>query len=60
MKGTAVTNILLAIIAVLLLLNLIAKAPLERANADTFKLDNCITEKAGEKPAAYVHVVIDN
>ena len=53
----AITNILLAVIAVLLFLNLLAKAPLTKVEADTFKLDSCITERPGDKPAAYVHVV---
>jgi hypothetical protein len=57
MKNATVTNILLAVIAVLLFLNLLAKSPLARVEADTFKLDNCITERPGDKPAAYVHVV---
>jgi len=52
-----VTNALLAIIAVLLLLNLLAKGPVPGAEADTFKLDDCITSKAGDRPAGYVHVV---
>lgn len=55
-----VTNLLLGIIAVLLLLNLLAKAPVTRVEAETFKLDDCITGKIGEKPAGYVHVVVDN
>ncbi len=27
------------------------------AEAETFRLDHCITGKANEKPAAYLHVV---
>lgn len=57
MKSTAITNTLLAVIAALLLLNLLAKAPVARVEADTFKLDDCITGKAGDRPAGYVHVV---
>ena len=57
MKSAAVTNMLLAVIAVLLFLNLLAKAPAARVEADTFKLDSCITERPGDKPSAYVHVV---
>ncbi|HRZ66608.1 MAG TPA: hypothetical protein P5521_00585 [Candidatus Omnitrophota bacterium] len=57
MKSTVVTNALLAIIAVLLFLNLLAKGPVPGAEADTFKLDDCITSKAGDRPAGYVHVV---
>ncbi|MDD5424181.1 MAG: hypothetical protein PHR74_02760 [Candidatus Omnitrophica bacterium] len=57
MKSTTVTNTLLAVIAALLLLNLLAKTPGARVEADTFKLDDCITEKAGDRPTGYVHVV---
>lgn len=57
MKDLKVTNLLLAVISVLLLLNLLAKAPVQKAEADTFKLDDCITSKAGDRPAGYVHVV---
>ena len=57
MKSATLTNILLAVIAVLLFLNLLAKTPVARVEADTFKLDNCITERPGDKPGAYVHVI---
>ncbi|MDD4879705.1 MAG: hypothetical protein PHR22_04545 [Candidatus Omnitrophica bacterium] len=57
MREHTVTNMLLAVIAVLLLLNLVAKAPIARVEADTFKLDSCITERPGDKPSSYVHVV---
>lgn len=57
MKSVSITNVLLTIIAVLLFLNLLAKAPVARVEAETFRLDSCITEKPGEKPAGYVHVV---
>ena len=57
MREHAVTNILLGVIAVLLFLNLLAKAPIAKVEADTFKLDSCITQRPGDKPAAYVHVV---
>jgi hypothetical protein len=57
MKDSRVTNLLLAAIAALLLLNLLAKAPVAKVEADTFKLDDCITEKPGDRPAGYVHVV---
>lgn len=60
MKSAAVTNLLLALIAILLLANLLVKFPIARVEAETFKLDDCITAKAGDRPAAYVHVVTDN
>ena len=57
MKNLTVTNILLAIIALFLLANLLIKFPTAKVEADTFKLDSCITERPGDKPAAYVHVI---
>lgn len=57
MKSTAVTNFLLALIALLLLANLLVKFPAAKVEAETFKLDDCITANPGDKPAAYVHVV---
>ena len=52
------TDILLFLILLSLLLNLLIKIPLPRAIAETFKLDNCITSEASDKPAAYLHVVL--
>lgn len=60
MKSMTVTNFLLALIAILLLANLLVKLPVSKVEAETFKLDDCITAKPGDKPAAYVHVVTDN
>ncbi|MDP3785967.1 MAG: hypothetical protein Q8R05_00200 [Candidatus Omnitrophota bacterium] len=60
MKSTAVTNLLLTLIAILLLANLLAKLPVTKVEAETFKLDDCITANPGDKPAAYVHVITDN
>ncbi len=57
MKSTAMTNLLLALIALLLLANLLVKLPVAKVEAETFKLDDCITSKPGDKPAGYVHVV---
>lgn len=57
MKRVTITNFLLALIALLLLANLILKPPSSKVEAETFKLDDCITTNPGEKPAGYVHVV---
>lgn len=57
MKSSTITNFLLALIAILLLANLLVKFPAARVEAETFKLDDCITANPGEKPAAYVHVI---
>jgi len=60
MKSATVTNFLLALIAVLLLVNLLVKLPPSKVEAETFKLDDCITAKPGDKPAGVVHVVVEN
>ncbi len=60
MKSIAVTNFILVLIAVLLLANLLAKLPISKVEAETFKLDDCITANPGDKPAAYVHVITNN
>lgn len=57
MKSATSTNILLALIAFLLLANLLLKLPVARVEAETFKLDDCITANPGDKPGGYVHVV---
>ena len=57
MKSVVLTNVLLALIAVLLLANLLVKLPAAKEEAETFKLDDCITANPGEKPAGFVHVV---
>lgn len=57
MRGNTITNILLLCIALLLLANLFVRAPQDKAVAETFKLDDCITAAPGDKPAGYLHVV---
>ncbi len=60
MRSAAVTNFLLALIAVLLLANLLVKLPAAKVEAETFKIDDCVTAKPGDRPAGFVHVVVDN
>ncbi len=60
MKSIAMTNLLLALIALLLLANLLAKVPMAKVEAETFRLDDCITANPGDKPAGFVHVVTDD
>lgn len=57
MRGTTITNFLLALIAILLLANLVLKSSAVKVEAETFRLDDCITTNPGDKPAGYVHVV---
>lgn len=57
MGNIRVTNILLAVIAVLLLANLLVKLPAAKVSAETFKLDDCITAEPEGEPAGFVHVV---
>ncbi len=51
------TNWLLLGILLALLGNLALKMGAAEVLAETFQLDTCITQKANEKPASYVHVV---
>lgn len=60
MKGTTVTNFLLALIAVLLLANLLANLPAAKVEAETFKIDDCVTAKPGDRPVGFLHVVVEN
>lgn len=60
MKNATITNLLLAVIAVLLLVNLLVKLPASKVEAETFKLDDCITAKPGDRPAGFVHVVVED
>jgi len=60
MKDGAVTNFLLALIAVLLLANLLVRFPDAEVEAETFKMDDCVTAKPGDRPAGFVHVVVEN
>lgn len=57
MKSRELTNDLLMVIAVLLLIHLGLALTHPSAEAETFRLDACITDRPGEKPGAYLHVV---
>ena len=57
MESRHLTNSLLAIIAVALVAHLILALGDRGLRADTFQLDSCITNRPGDKPAAYLHVV---
>ena len=51
------TNRLLLGIAILLLAHLVLRFTDSPLGAETFRLDNCITARPGEKPGGYVHMV---
>jgi hypothetical protein len=50
-------DILLFIIAVMLVINTFLHFSPRKLEADTFKVDDCITVKPDARPAAYLHVV---
>lgn len=50
-------DILLFLILAMLVVNAILNLPIRKSEAETFKLDSCITDKPNDKPAAYLHVV---
>jgi len=52
-----ITNVLLIILILLSIFNLLTRASVRQAEADTFRLDDCITTDLNEKPIAYLHVV---
>ena len=51
-------DLLLLLVFIALVINIILNLPVRSLNAETFKLDDCITAKASDKPAAYLHVVV--
>lgn len=57
MNSRGLTNGLLMVVAVLLLIHLGLALSHPSAEAETFRLDACITDRPGEKPEAYLHVV---
>jgi hypothetical protein len=50
-------DILLFLILIILGLNILFNLSLKKLEAETFKLDDCITAQPTDKPAAYLHVV---
>lgn len=56
-KELEARDILLFLITIMLLVNTFLNLHPKKAQADTFRLDSCITSKPEEKPAAYLHVV---
>ncbi|MBI3615760.1 MAG: hypothetical protein HY211_04490 [Candidatus Omnitrophica bacterium] len=58
MDSSRVTNGLLFAIALALLTHLALALSNRPVEAETFHLDGCITQRPGDKPAGYVHVVV--
>jgi len=56
-KEIKTTDILLCIITILLLINTFLHLSPRKVEADTFKVDDCITTKPTDRPAAFMHVV---
>lgn len=56
-KKSSSTDILLFLILVALVLDILVRIPIQKAVAETFKLDSCITASPSDKPEAYLHVV---
>jgi hypothetical protein len=52
-------DLILFLILVALVIDILAHLPLGSLNAETFKLDDCITSSPTDKPAAFLHVVIE-
>lgn len=50
-------DILLFLVTIMLLINTFINLQPRRVEADTFRLDDCITAKPDNKPSAYLHVV---
>lgn len=56
-KRFEVRDALLFLIAIMLTINTFINLQPKKAEADTFRLDDCITTRPDGKPAAYLHVV---
>lgn len=58
MDNRKMTNTLLLLIFLSLTALLVARFPAKEVSAETFKLDQCITAMAYDKPNAYLHVIV--
>ena len=50
-------DVLLFLILIMLVVNTLINLPIKRSEAETFKLDDCVTLQPTDKPSAYLHVV---
>ena len=60
METRRATNILLLLIFLCLVVSILSRIQPEKAYAETFMLDDCVTSGPYEEPKAYVHVVVHN
>lgn len=58
MASQRMTNGLLLVIAILLLAHLGLALSHPSAEAETFRLDACVTDRPSDLPASYLHVVM--
>ena len=58
MDSKRLTNALLLVIAAALLTHVGFVLGARTVEAETFRLDACITDRPGDKPGAYLHVVV--
>ena len=56
-KKWEIRDVLLLLILGLLAANTFLGLPIRKSEAETFRLDSCITSNPADKPNAYVHVV---
>jgi len=56
-KQIELRDALLALALIMLAINMFSNLRVRKADAETFKLDDCITTSPGDKPNAYLHVV---
>ncbi|OGX46539.1 MAG: hypothetical protein A3G38_04680 [Omnitrophica WOR_2 bacterium RIFCSPLOWO2_12_FULL_51_8] len=57
MKKWDFRDVLLLLVLLMLAVNAFLSLRPRKLEAETFKLDDCITARPSEKPAAYLHVV---
>jgi hypothetical protein len=57
LKKVCLRDVLLVTGVALLALNLAVSLRQKKAEAETFRLDDCITAKPTDRPQAYLHVV---
>ena len=56
-KELEARDILLFLVTIMLIINTFLNLRPQKAEAETFRLDSCVTSSPEEKPAAYLHVV---
>jgi len=57
MKNIGIRDILLVLVLIMLVVNTWVNLKPKKVEADTFRIDDCITSQPEDKPASYLHVV---